>query len=110
ISADDLGSVPASKLTQLPPAGTDRCERKPAATVPPRYRPALNQTPLTFAVPFTEVKLFGSDFKPAYETDLNNHKLPADLQSVFDAQSIGFLTSLSVQGATPEWSVSDGKS
>ncbi len=47
IAAEDLGQVPASALTIAPATASGSCTRPDPVPVPPRYRPALADAPLT---------------------------------------------------------------
>ncbi len=49
--AQDLPTVPNPSLTFPSDPGADRCKPQPVATVPVRYRPQLQDKPLTQAVP-----------------------------------------------------------
>jgi hypothetical protein len=44
-----IGTVPPPRLYQAPISSGDRCESTPAIPVPPRFRPALAEQPLTHA-------------------------------------------------------------
>jgi hypothetical protein len=103
------GTVPKSTIYEVQPPGTDSCQRPPSEPVPPRFRPQLKERPLTCAVPWAEKRLFGLDLKSSYQSELDEHQLPEDLQKQFPKHRIGLRTSsLSVQGSQDEWSVSDG--
>jgi Baseplate J-like protein len=48
LAGEDLGEVPKSDLKLAATAPSGSCEKPPPVEVPPRYRPALKQAPLTF--------------------------------------------------------------
>ncbi len=47
IDNESLGCVPESILSFVPVANGDRCDDQPLPSIPPRYRPALSQRPVT---------------------------------------------------------------
>jgi len=47
-----LGTVPEPTILQPPVRGDDRCHPSPAVPLPPRFRPSLDQAPLTQAAPY----------------------------------------------------------
>lgn len=51
IPAEEIGPVPDSKIDRVPADNCDRCQPQDAVPVPPRFRPRLQQAPLTMAVP-----------------------------------------------------------
>lgn len=106
---ENLGSVPASQLFPVPSPDHSYCQSVSDPPIPPRYNPSLSRQPLTFASPFVIEPLFGLPFQAQVETDLDNHKLPDALKSLLNAQQIALQSTLSVQGISPEWSVSDGQ-
>ncbi len=48
LAGEDLGAVPEPSLQLAATAPSGSCEKPPPAMVPPRYRPALKEAPLTF--------------------------------------------------------------
>ena len=52
VSGEPLGSVPTPTVFKTPPSTCDRCEPQDPVPVPPRFRPALEQRPLTQAAPY----------------------------------------------------------
>jgi hypothetical protein len=106
---EKLGSVPEIQLFQVPSSNNSHCQSVPDLPMPPRYNPSLTRQPLTFASPFATQILFGQPFEAQAEADLDSHKLPDGLKNLFNVQQIALQSSLSVQGLSPEWSVSDGE-
>ena len=49
-----LGTVPEPHLFLLPTTSDDRCDPAEPEAVPPRFRPALEEAPLTQAVPYDQ--------------------------------------------------------
>jgi hypothetical protein len=52
IPAEDLGTMPAPSLHYPPVRAGDRCETPVAAAIPPRFRPQIQEGPLTQAAAF----------------------------------------------------------
>jgi hypothetical protein len=48
VAGEDLGTVPQPSLRLASAASSGSCEKPAPVMVPPRFRPALSQTPLTF--------------------------------------------------------------
>jgi hypothetical protein len=101
--------VPEAKIIKVPTTGNDRCEELKPVQIPTRFRPRLNEKPLTYAVPYCEKFVFDIDFKQQYQVDLDNRQLPEDLKRLFTSREITFLAAFSIQGSNSEWSISDGK-
>jgi hypothetical protein len=82
ITGEDLGQVPKSILERIPHPDRktnnkdERCRRRDLETVPPRFRPKLEETPLTQAVPYDHTNPPCS----AYET--MNRNLSGALPSI----------------------------
>ena len=110
--AEPLGRVPEPTLHYDAPRTTendDRCQRRAPEPIPPRYRPRLQSTPLTQAVPHRQQRLFGLPFSPQQQADLDNQTLPADLRQELVNRGVQFdPAGLSIQGTKEEWSLSDG--
>lgn len=109
---ESLGAVPKPTLRLVPDLTEtdDRCQRATPEPIPPRYRPQLQHTPLTQAVPYQQQHLFGLPFVSQQQVDLDNRILPADLRQRFINRGIQFdPDELSIQGVQDKWSLSDGK-
>jgi hypothetical protein len=52
IENERLGIVPKSEIFRPPVAADDRCAERDRVAVPPRFRPSLQERPLTYAAPF----------------------------------------------------------
>lgn len=52
ITDEDLGTVPAPHLHLAPVPDADRCDPPARVAIPPRFRPTLQERPLTRAVPY----------------------------------------------------------
>ncbi|MEH1828437.1 MAG: putative baseplate assembly protein [Nostoc sp.] len=56
VAQEPLESVPKPHLFRVPMAVGDRCAATPVNPVPPRFRPTLQQSPLTHAAPYSPQK------------------------------------------------------
>ena len=54
IGPEDLGQVPKPRLERVPAADADRCRHPALEMVPARFRPALKERPLTYALPLPQ--------------------------------------------------------
>lgn len=81
---ESLGAVPIPRLLRAP-AGCDA----EAQRVPPRYRPALTQLPLTRAVVRDRDVLVTTPLTPALEAELQAGGSKDELQALFAAAGIG---------------------
>jgi hypothetical protein len=108
---DALGAVPAPRLRYPMPVdgSSDHCRATNPQEIPPRYRPRLENKPLTQALPYKMKKRFSLAHKPEYASALDSKNMPSDLSDGFDNWGIAFQDkSLSIQGEVDSWSLSDG--
>jgi len=102
------GVVPDPHLTAAAKSNVARCERPPLLPVPPRFRPRLARRPLTNALPLIANPLFRFTPSDTLCTELNNRRLPGELQDVLQVHGVVIPSELVVQGGDGMWSLSDG--
>jgi len=106
---EPLGIVPEPGFFKLPARDSDYCHGKTPIPVVPRFNPHLSEKPLTFAVPYEQIRVFGVDFNPQYKDDLDGKNFSQELQQLFSNHGIVFRENIpSIQGSETEWSISDG--
>src|SRR5262249_40842102 len=88
IGPELLGQAPEPRLEFVLPTAGDRCRPPPPKTIPPRFRPRLQERSLSFPVPLQQQLLFGLDFQSQHQTDLDNHQFSSALQQRFAASEI----------------------
>lgn len=109
IAAENLGSVPGSRLTAAPAADNLSCKRARGAAIPVRFRPPLSDGPLTQTLPLTRRHLLKLTPTAQILTDLQVRTFSAALQASLQGQGILFRKSpVAVQGGDGTWSLSDG--
>lgn len=107
-SDEDLGSVPQPLTVGATANACDPCNPLPPSSAPSRYRPLLGRRPLTFAVPYVDSLLLGIEPGANDVVDLDNGKLPLDLQNGLVNHGLSLQAAMDVQGSHPRWSVGDG--
>jgi len=108
ISGEDLGSMPKPRLVRV---GADAgCEDTVADVVPARYRPTLDQRPLTHVLAAPAAVRFEAPLDPTMNAELTARTFGPGLQALFAAHGLASIPAASavVRGAAPLWSVSDG--
>lgn len=111
LAGEDLGEVPASRLTLASTRDVLSCKRPPLQAVPPRFRPRLLERPLTHALPLTAAPLFAFTATAAIITALQTRSFTPALHDALQAQGVVLQAGLvGVQGGDGMWSVSDGTS
>ena len=113
IKDGDQAEVPAAEKMRPSKKSQDRCSEAKARKKLPRFRPSLQERPLTFGAPYEKKLEFGFEPKTLLPddlaADLTNHQLPAEFENAFILHKFVFDSDrLSVQGSEGEWSVSDG--
>lgn len=109
LAGEDLGEVPASRLTLATTSDVLSCTRPPLQTVPPRFRPRLAERPLTHALPLTAAPLFAFTATAAIVTALQTRSFTPALHDALQAQGVVLQAGpVVVQGGDGMWSVSDG--
>lgn len=105
-----LGEVPAADpvLDRAVSHGRHCTKSKPENTAP-RFRPALQEAPITRAVPFTVVTVASVPFGSTMATDLDGGTLPVVVAEVLAGRGTWLASAtLSIQGSAGAWSASDG--
>lgn len=111
LSAEDLGEVPATRVTLATTSEVLRCDRPLLQAVPPRFRPRLAESPLTRAMPLATEPLFSFTATAAVITALQTRIYAPVLQDALQAQGLVLQAGVVVvQGGEGVWSVSDGVS
>lgn len=109
LDGEELGEVPASRLTVSTVRDTVSCDRPPLQAVPPRFRPRLAERPLTQALPLTPSPLFAFDATAATVTALQTRSFAPALHDALEAQGVVLQAGpVVVQGGDGAWSVADG--
>ena len=109
LANEDLGEVPASRLTLATTSDVLSCTRPPLQAVAPRFRPRLAERPLTHALPLTAAPLFAFTATAAIVTALQTRSLTPALHDALQAQGVVLQAGpVVVQGGDGTWSVSDG--
>ncbi|MEA2114336.1 MAG: baseplate J/gp47 family protein [Thermodesulfobacteriota bacterium] len=110
ISDEELGRVPSVRLATALENTHLSCERPTPPLIPSRFRPQLNEGPLTHTLPLQRQHLFVIQATPTILADLQAHSFSADVQAVLLSQGVVFNGSVVVQGGDGSWSVADGNS
>lgn len=106
---DDWEPVPQPTLFLPHDPSRQHCEEQGLTPIPVRYRPTLQQQPLTRWTPYKESEILSLPYSAMQEADLNAGQLPDPLKLAFWQHGITFRQStLSVQGSDGIWSISDG--
>jgi uncharacterized phage protein gp47/JayE len=101
VADENLGEVPAARLTRL----ADDCadEQQP---IPPRFRPALLSKPLTRSVVAAAVPLTVVPLVATVAAELTSGSSGDGLQAIFDRVGIVLPDNSIIRGSSPRWSVS----
>ena len=110
IETETLGTVPTAQLTAAVESSHLSCDRPTAPIIPPRFRPQLDEIPLTHALPLQRQQLFAITTTPAILADLQARNYSADVQLALQTQGVQFNGVVVVQGGDGCWSVADGNS
>lgn len=104
VAGDDLGSVPASRMSRVPRG----CDDEEAEPVPPRYRPTLRHRPLTRTVAAPAEALVEVPATGALLAELATGLSGNLLEAVFAARDLPLPDGSTVRGSSPLWSVGSG--
>ncbi len=110
ISDKKLGQVTDARIATAVEGTHLSCERPAPSFIPSRFRPLLNKSPLTHALPLQRRNLFSMQTTPTILTDLQARTFPTDVQTAFFNQGIIFSGTVVVLGGDGSWSVADGNS
>ena len=109
LNGEKLGSVPASRITLASASDVLSCSRPPVQAVPPRFRPRLMESPLTYSLPLVPAPLFKFAATASLKADLNNRVFSTELHNALEAQGLILQAGTpAVQGGDYAWSISDG--
>ncbi|MCP4047396.1 MAG: putative baseplate assembly protein [Gammaproteobacteria bacterium] len=109
IKDEELGAVPDSRIAAAVESHTLSCDRPFPPRIPPRFRPLLNEGPLTHALPLQRKHLFTLQTTPTILADLQARSYSADVQAALQSQGVQFSGPVVVQGGDGYWSVADGR-
>lgn len=108
---EDLGEVPAARITLAATSEVLSCDRPLLQAVPPRFRPRLAESPLTHALSLVTEPLFSFTASAAIVTALQTHTYAPALKDALQAQGVVLQAGIVVvQGEGGTWSISDGAS
>ncbi len=108
VADEALGTVPQARLAAATEGAQLDCNHPPAAIIPPRFRPRLQQAPLTHALPLQWRRLFAIQATPAILADLQAHIFSAELEDALQGQGVQFSATVIVRGGDGRWSLADG--
>ncbi len=109
LDGETLGVVPDPRLVAAPVGDTLSCERPAIEHIPPRFRPLLEERPLTHVLEVRRERRFAITTHPGIIADLTARTFSPAVQAALQARGVVFSHGpVSVQGADGVWSVSDG--
>ena len=109
-SDEELGRVPSVQLVTAVESTHLSCERPAPPLIPSRFRPPLNEGPLTHVLPLQRQHLFSMQTTPTILTDLQARSFSVDVQAALQSQGVVFSGPVVVQGGDGSWSAADGNS
>lgn len=111
LDGEPLGVVPEPRVAAAPPGNTPSCERPAIEYIAPRFRPVLQERPLTHVLDARREHRFTMSGSAAIVADLTARTYSAAVQGALQAQGVVLDHGpVSVQGGDGVWSVSDGAS
>ncbi len=110
ISDKELGQVPGVRIATAVKSTHLSCERPAPSFIPSRFRPLLNKSPLTHALPLQRRHLFFMQTTPTILADLQARSFSTDVQAALLSQGLIFSGTAVVLGGDGSWSVADGNS
>lgn len=109
VVGEDLGIVPNARLYAIAREATTPCRRPEPRALPPRFRPALREAPVTQTEPFAPALRFSSAADAQLVADLDAGQFTPSLRDWLADGGIGFTAgSVAVRGGDGQWSLSDG--
>lgn len=91
------------------PQSSSFCDVAEPVPIPQRYRPALLNSPVTQATGIDQKDLFRNGFDTSWRVQLDSNTLPISLNAALRARGLTYDNDASVQGHSPQWSISDGQ-
>lgn len=110
ITDEALGVVPDARLASALESAFLTCERPDPPLIPPRFRPRLQEAPLTHALPLQRRHLFAMETTPTILADLAARSFSSDVEQALQSQGVQLGGPVQVQGGDGSWSVADGTS
>lgn len=108
LESEKLGTVPNAVLAAAETATHVTCDRSASPIIPPRFRPRLDETPLTHALPLQRQHLFSMATTPTILADLQARSYSSAVQVALQSQGVQFSGTVIVQGGDGIWSIADG--
>jgi hypothetical protein len=108
VKFDDLGTVPQARLKAAVAESHLSCGHTAAAIIPARFRPRLNEAPLTHDLPLQRHRLFSVQATPTLLADLQARTLSSEVSAVFQGHGLQFTGTAVIQGGDGVWSAADG--
>ncbi|MCP5129692.1 MAG: putative baseplate assembly protein [Pseudomonadales bacterium] len=109
VGAEPLGTVPEASIFTAIKNHDASCDRPQQQSIPPRFRPVLDRTPLTHALPLQRRHLFTLSATASLLSDLAARSFSAELQLALQGHGVQFSAPVVVQGGDGCWSVADGE-
>ncbi|WP_319549598.1 putative baseplate assembly protein [Desulfogranum marinum] len=110
IESEKLGEVPKAVLAAAATATHVTCARPAQPVIVPRFRPRLDEKPLTHALPLQRQHLLSMPTTPTILADLEARNYSSAVQLALQSQGVQFSGAVIVQGGDGTWSVADGNS
>jgi hypothetical protein len=108
IETESLGTVPQDRLVAAVEGGQLSCGHAATPLIPSRFRPRLDEAPLTHDLPLQRRRLFSVQATAAILADLQARNFSAAVRAVLQGRGLQFSGTAIVQGGDGIWSIADG--